>query len=392
MENYILRLRRSWLQQDGMTLSSLLSLRQSFIPRNQDLASPSLKHLPPPLDELVKGHVRTMSSLPAGDFSTTFTYHNTTVQFLVKVLQTQKDENWMLPVMYTMCLELRLLAAKVDKFRNAKINVKPNESLEKCAETLMSCFRICAADNRSSEDDTKRWGMLYLVNQMFKVYFKINRLHLCKPLIRAIDSSAYKDEFPLAQQITYKFFVGRKSMFDSNFKLADEYLSFAFEHCHLRSKKNKQLILHYLIPVKMSLGYMPTKHVLKKYNLMQFWDLVQAVKRGHIHGIDVVKERYESFLINAGIYLIVEKLKLIAYRNLFKRVYIILNNHQIDISSLHKALLLSTKDEEIDLSETECIVANLIYENKIKGYISKPHMKLVVSKQNAFPKLSACIS
>lgn len=93
---------------------------------------------------------------------------------------------------------------------------------------------------RSSDEDTKRLGMLNLVNQLFKVYFRINKLHLCKPLIRAIDSSAYKDSFPLAQQITYKYFVGRKAMFDSDYKSADEYLSYAFNRCHKRFPKNKR--------------------------------------------------------------------------------------------------------------------------------------------------------
>ena len=36
-------------------------------------------------------------------------------------------------------------------------------------------------------------GMLNIVNQLFKIYFKVNKLHLCKPLIRAIESSALKD-------------------------------------------------------------------------------------------------------------------------------------------------------------------------------------------------------
>lgn len=151
------------------------------------------------------------------DLTVTYSYQNSAVQTLVKILQLQKEENWMLPVMNMMCLELRLLAMKTERSKKNK-NIKPGENLEKCAECLMSCFRICAADNRSSEDDTKRWGMLALVNQLLKVYFRINKLHLCKPLIRAIESSAYKDQFSLAQQITYKFFVGRKAMFDSDYK------------------------------------------------------------------------------------------------------------------------------------------------------------------------------
>ena len=60
--------------------------------------------------------------------------------------------------------------------------------------------------------------MLYLVNQLFKIYFRINKLHLCKPLIRAIDASPFKDQFSLSQQITYRYYVGQKAMFDSDFK------------------------------------------------------------------------------------------------------------------------------------------------------------------------------
>ena len=60
--------------------------------------------------------------------------------------------------------------------------------------------------------------MLYLVNQLFKIYFRINKLHLCKPLIRAIDASQFRDQFSLSQQITYRYYVGRKAMFDSDFK------------------------------------------------------------------------------------------------------------------------------------------------------------------------------
>jgi hypothetical protein len=37
-------------------------------------------------------------------------------------------------------------------------------------------------------------------------------------------------------------------MFDSDYKVADEYLTYAFENCHKFSKRNKRLILIYLVP------------------------------------------------------------------------------------------------------------------------------------------------
>lgn len=164
------------------------------------------------------------------DPSAMYNNQSSAVQCLAKILQMQKEENWMLPVMFVMCLELRLSAIGAEKSINSK-NVKPGEVLEKCAECLMTCFRVCAADSRSSDEETKRWGMLALINQLLKVYFRINKLHLCRPLIRAIESSPYKDQFTLAQQITYKFFVGRKAMFDSDYKIGKYVFQFPVFFC-----------------------------------------------------------------------------------------------------------------------------------------------------------------
>jgi hypothetical protein len=72
--------------------------------------------------------------------------------------------------------------------------------------------------SRTQENETKRWGMLVLVNHLFKIYFRINRLQLCKPLIRAIEAQSLKDRFPVPQMVTYKYYVGRKAMFDSEFR------------------------------------------------------------------------------------------------------------------------------------------------------------------------------
>lgn len=70
----------------------------------------------------------------------------------------------------------------------------------------------------------------------------------------------------------------------------------------------------------MLLGYMPKHDVLEKYNVLQFHELTCALKEGNVQKFDDVIQRHESFFIECGIYLIVEKLKTIAYRNLFKRV------------------------------------------------------------------------
>lgn len=39
----------------------------------------------------------------------------------------------------------------------------------------------------------------------------------------------------------------------------------------------------------------------------------------------------------------------------------------------------------VDMDEVECIVANLIFSGKVKGYISHQKSMLVLSKQDPFP-------
>ncbi|XP_071084842.1 PCI domain-containing protein 2-like [Haliotis cracherodii] len=380
---------------DGLSAGELLSFQHAHIasPRCQ-LEHPESqvqRVLDPPFDEMVAAHVRCCWAVANHDFIEAYGCQAVVVQAFTKAMQSQKEENWSLPLMFSVCLDLRRFAISADVQAVMKSRGKAGERMEKAAELLMGCFRVCASDNRAAVEDSKKWGMLNLVNQLFKIYFKINKLHLCKPLIRAIDSLVIKDRFSLSQLITYRYYVGRKAMFDSDYKGAEEYLTFAFERCHRQCKKNKRLILIYLIPVKMLLGQMPTFAVLHKYNLKQFADVARAVSSGNLLQLNTALLKHEAFFIKCGIYLILEKLKIITYRNLFKKVYLIhQKNHLLPLDDFTTALRLM-QVEDIDDDETQCIIANLIFENKIKGYISHQHQKLVVSKQNPFPVLATVL-
>ncbi|KAM9319320.1 PCI domain-containing protein 2 isoform 3-T3 [Gastrophryne carolinensis] len=383
----------------GINCADLVSFRHPHIanPRLQ-LPSPEDKcqqMLEPPYDEMFAAHLRCTFAVANHDFIEAYKCQTVVVQYpfygflisFLKIFQAHKEENWALPIMYAITLDLRNFANNADQQLVKKGKGKVGDMLEKAAELLMSCFRVCASDTRASFDDSKKWGMLFLVNQLFKIYFKISKLHLCKPLIRAIDSSNFKDEYAMSQRVTYKYYVGRKAMFDSDFKKAEEYLSFAFKNCLRSCQKNKRMILIYLLPVKMLLGHMPTIYLLKKYDLMQFAEVTKAVSEGNLLLLTEALNKHETFFIRCGIFLILEKLKIITYRNLFKKVYLLLRTHQLSLDAFLVALKFM-QVEDVDIDEVNCIVANLIYMGHIKGYISHQHQKLVVSKQNPFPPLS----
>lgn len=212
-----------------------------------------------------------------------------------------------------------------------------------------------------------------LANQLFKIYFQINKLNLCKPIIRAIENVNIDAHFSIAQRVTYNYYVGRKAMFDGDLKMADICLTFAFERCLASSKANKRLILIYLIPVRMLLGILPHNTLLQKYKLEEFEGISNAVKTGNLRKLNEELERNEAFFISCGIYLILEKLKMITYRNLFKQIAGILKTHLLPVPAFTEALKMMGV-EDIDTDETECILANLIYEVSRQSIKNKDYL------------------
>ena len=67
-------------------------------------------------------------------------------------------------------------------------------------------------------------------------------------------------------------------------------------------------------------GHLPASGLLQKYDLLQFLDVVAAVREGNLLRLNQALSKHESFFISCGVYLILEKLKVITYRNLFKKV------------------------------------------------------------------------
>ena len=267
---------------------------------------------------------------------------------------------------------------------------KTDEILMQCADAIMSCFRICASDTRTEIERSKRWGMLHIVNQLFKIYFKMNNVQLCKPLIRAIEGCNIKEEYTKAQLVAYKYFVGRLEMYENDYRAAEQSLLYAFHNCYPGSRRNLRLILIYLIPVKMLLAKLPSPSLIHNFQLFQFQDIAIALKTGDVRLYDRALNRFENFFIKTGTLLILERLKNIVYRNLFKRVVFILNSHQIDIKAFMDVLHYMG-ETDLDINEVEFILANLIYLGYVKGYISHQHLKVVISKQNPFPPLSSVI-
>mmetsp|Transcript_17904 Transcript_17904/g.41045 ORF Transcript_17904/g.41045 Transcript_17904/m.41045 type:complete len:332 (+) Transcript_17904:428-1423(+) len=308
------------------------------------------------------------------------------------------EGNWMVPAMIVVCKNTNKMALAADQEAALKSKAKNHlqANLQKAVPILQDSYSKTFNDRTeyqpgASFDNvgSKQAGVLAIVNELFEMYFRLNILRLCKNLIRPVETKKLSDKGSMADMVTYRYYIGRLSMFEDQHVSAETNLEYALQHCHKGAKENKKRILKYLVPVKMYQGRLPSTHLLDKYGLEEFKPLVEGMRKGDLRTFQDGLVRYQDRFIRQGTYLLLEKCKTVVYRNLFKRVWKIMDKHQIKLEQISKAFKwLGTP---IDLDEIECILSNLIFKGYIRGYLSHAKRTLVLSKRDPFPT-SAVIS
>ncbi|KAL5728802.1 Enhanced ethylene response protein 5 [Ranunculus cassubicifolius] len=296
------------------------------------------------------------------------------------------ESAWAMEALYVIAYEIRVLAEMADR-ELASIGKTP-EKLKAAGSFLMKVFGSLAGKG------PKRIGALNVTCQLFKVYFKLGTVNLCRSVIRSIETARIFDfeEFPVRDKVTYMYYTGRLEVYNENFLAAEQKLGYALAYCNPTSIENIRMILKYLIPVKLSLGILPEASLLNNYDLTMYNDVVEALKRGDLRLLRSALQEHEDQFLRSGVYLVLEKLELQVYQRLIKKIYIIQKQkdpskaHQIKLDVIVKALRWLEIDMDVD--EVECIMAILIYKNLMKGYFAHKSKVVVLSKQDPFPKLN----
>lgn len=335
--------------------------------------------------EIVAPLFRAMQSYRVGHFAESYQAFEKSANAFIQEFRNWESA-WALEALYVVVYEIRILAERAD--RELASNGKTPEKLKAAGSFLMKVFGVLAGKG------PKRVGALYVTCQLFKVYFKLGTVHLCRSVIRSIETARIFDfeEFPVRDKVTYMYYTGRLEVLNENFPAADHKLSYALSHCDPQSEANIRMILKYLIPVKLSIGMLPKRTLLEKYNLIEYNDIILAMKRGDLRLLRHALQEHEDRFLRSGVYLVLEKLELQVYQRLVKKIYFIQKQkdpskaHQIKLEVIVKAL--KWLEMEMDLDEVECIMSILIYKNLVKGYFAHKSKVAVLSKQDPFPKLN----
>ncbi|KAK5992909.1 Protein CSN12-like protein [Cladobotryum mycophilum] len=328
-------------------------------------------------------------------------------------------EAWTIPCLYVVGKYLRLFAIKsdIERSRNST-DVSTGNSLiqddfdpetdtqsqlRDCEQHLKRIFTLCLND-RAPLEESRKWGIYFIINLLFKTYFKLNSASLSRTILKTL--SAYKGDmppleaFPKSQRVTFKFYEGVLFFLEENYVEAEKHLVEAWGLCHTSAKQNMERILTYLIPCRLLTSHvLPTKALLEPFPRLQklFLPLSQCIRKGDLRAFDVALQEGEEEFVKRRIYLTLERGRDIALRNLLRKVFIAggfdegtgdappVRRTRVPVAEFRAAICMGSGGELIDTDEVECLLANMIYKDLMKGYIARERGILVLSKKGAFP-------
>lgn len=234
-----------------------------------------------------------------------------------------------------------------------------------------------------------------MASLLFKIYFKLKSTALCKNVIRGVDNAGLLDGFqvPVAHRVTYRYYMGVLSFLQEDYEKAEDHLSFAFNNCHRNKRRNRDLIMNYLVPLRLLKGKRPIPALLNQFTQLSdlYQTFIAAVRLGNVELFDSHLIQVEKQLMKRGTYLIVERCRDVCLCNFVKLIHRLKSRaHQIPLESFRKiAYEVEDEHEEEDvdskLEEVECLLANLIAQDRVRGYIHHQAKMLVLSKVDAFP-------
>ncbi|ETW05788.1 hypothetical protein H310_03472 [Aphanomyces invadans] len=334
--------------------------------------------------EIVAAILNAKRLVGEGKFSVAYEEY---ISGFIKFLEVFREESsWLVPWLHVFVYDARKLAMHADAEASKKRDGEVHDNVKNAEQHLKRAFSMTVND-RAPVELSKRPGTLYIVNQLFKIYFHLNAINLCRNLIRAVELQSF-DQFDKRDQVTYKYYLGRIFMFQDQYHQAEASLSYAWRHCHKKYSRNKRRILQFLVPVKLILGVMPSAQLIETYNLTEFQGISKALQQGNIREFNQSLERYQDQFVQQGVYLLMEKLRAIVMRNLLKKVYVIrTKKNQLKLVDFQTAVDFADS-AELDMDALESLVANLIFKGYVKGYISHKLKILVLSKSNPFPPIT----
>jgi len=128
-----------------------------------------------PWDEIAIQYVLTCSHIAKRRSGDAFKEQSHLVSLFYRFFT--ENRGWTLPALFSILRDLRDLAFDADL--HAKYNGQKSECMEEAARIIAKAFGNCMTDRTSPPDQSRKWGIYYIVGLVLKCYFRacISFLH-----------------------------------------------------------------------------------------------------------------------------------------------------------------------------------------------------------------------
>lgn len=100
--------------------------------------------------------------------------------------------NWLIPALHVVCRNTHRAAVLADEAVSVDSGKRNDHAKLQNAVTLLQASYSKTLNDRTdfkpgeplNEEGSKKVGVLYIVNQLFSMYFQLNTLRLCKNLLK----------------------------------------------------------------------------------------------------------------------------------------------------------------------------------------------------------------
>lgn len=263
------------------------------------------------------------------------------------------------------------------------------------------------SDGHSTSLPEKQRILLYLVNKLVNLYFRIESPQLCSNIFKNFKPKSMASSFktyPIRQQIEYRYLLGRYYLLNHRVTNAFVQLNTAFNQLlstkpsveeSPQVRRNLARILRYLVPAGLIMGKIPRFDSVSRidHQLAEtYLSLYQCVRSGNVGALNQWLKINERQLCHYHLLLLLlEKLPIICYRNLVKTVLlhsvVPQGTGKLPYATLKAAMQLSIgfpSNSKIDIYSSIHSAANV--ENVLVTLIN-----LGFLRGNCFPKLSLCV-
>ncbi|KAJ2829401.1 hypothetical protein IWW50_000875 [Coemansia erecta] len=307
---------------------------------------------------------------------------------LFTALLTAAQGPWLIPCVRSVALALCVLAQQV------YVETEDSSAFTQSATRLLQLLIVILADS-SPIENSKRQGALAIAGLLLRISLRTNAAPGAYAG-RALEVSGLQESpaFSRRDQVSYSYWLGRYYLVCYYIDSARTQLEKAFNKCPAWHYHNKRVILRYLFVANVIRGRLPSFALLEKYDLEPvYYQLVDCFRKGNLAGFQqALVDNMELFRAQGNFLILLERTKLLIYRNVLRRVSLINRGEErsnvIQYRDVLTAFQVSAQNSDMDIFEMECILASLISQKLVLGFLFH-HQKLVnLSRKTPFPAIS----